>query len=310
MKVFIYSSFNEKFYNEFKNEKLTTIQFVFRDKMRIDQARLAFEECDVLMGNPPPEWFENIPPKLKFWQIDSAGFNQYKGLKVPFPVANMGDFFAQACAETMLAGILAYYRGMDKLIKLQQKKKWEGLQLRRTLHCLGDKKVLILGSGTIGLAIRKMLKGFGAEVKLSARRSPIADIHDFSDVLKVLSDTDLVINTLPGTAEQYVSKEFFESMKKGSVYANVGRGNTTNEEELIKNLQSKKLGGAIIDVTNQEPLPKDNPLWDMENVILTQHTGGGSIDEDQGKIGRFLRNLDRFMNKKPIEDLVDLTMGY
>lgn len=310
MKVLIYSSFNEKHRNKIKRELSLATEIKFKNELSDEQVRQEFEKCDILMGNPPREWFNDPPTSLKFWQIDSAGFNQYEGLKLTIPVANMGDFFAQACAETMMAGILAFYRGIHDLVRLQKQKEWKGAQMRTSLECLGDKKVLILGSGAIGLSIKDMLKGFGSSVKLSAQKNPIADIHNFPDVLKELENIDLVINTLPGTADQYVSKDFFDSMKRGSVYANVGRGNTTDEKELIENLQSKKLKGAILDVTEQEPLALDNPLWEMENVVLTQHTGGGNIHENQGKIERFIKNLEDFLNKKPIEDLVDLTMGY
>lgn len=310
MKIFIYSTFDKKAQEALQAKLPSESGVIFKEQLSDQESQQVFRECEVLMGNPPREWFVQIPSSLKFWQIDSAGFNQYEGLKVKIPVANMGDLFAKECAETMMAGILAFYRGVHQLVKFQERKEWKGMQIRNSLENLSDQRVLILGTGTIGLALKKMLSGFGSHVMMTARKNPIADLHDFNDILKELSHVDLVINTLPGTAEQYVSTEFFDSMKNGSLYANVGRGNTTDEKALIHNLQTGKLRGAILDVTEEEPLPTNNPLWEMENVILTQHTGGGSVHEVTGKIDRFVKNLNAFTNKKPIEDQVDLAMGY
>ena len=99
-------------------------------------------------------------------------------------------------------------------------------------------------------------------------------------------------------------------MSPGSVYANVGRGTTTDEPALIAALQSSQLGGAVLDVTATEPLPADSPLWTLPNVLLTQHTGGGQPDEDAGKVAQFLRNLDLFLAGKPVANAVVLGRGY
>jgi len=310
MKIFIYSTIDPALQDQLKKQAPSESEVIFKSNLSKDEIQKAFATTEVLMGNPPASWFDKPLPSLKFWQIDSAGFNQYKNIELDIPVANMGDFFAHECAETMVAGILAFYRGINYLTKFQLQKEWKGQQIRNSLENLGDKKTLILGSGAIGLAIKKMLLGFGTEVKTTARKNPVADIHSFDDVLNELPKTDLVINTLPGTADKYVSKSFLDAMKRGSVYTNVGRGNTTDEKALIENLKTKKLAGAILDVTETEPLAIDNPLWDMENVILTQHTAGGSTNEMQGKIERFITNLTKFSANEKIENLIDLKTGY
>jgi len=310
MKIFIYSTVDPTLQDQLKKQVPSGSEVIFKSDLSKDEIQKVFATTEVLMGNPPASWFDKLLPSLKFWQIDSAGFNQYKDIELDIPIANMGDFFAHECAETMVAGILAFYRGINYLTKFQIQKEWKGQQIRNSLENLGDKRALILGSGAIGLAIKKMLHGFGSEVKTTARKNPIADIHSFNDVLNELSKTDLVINTLPGTADKYVSKSFFDAMKRGSVYANVGRGNTTDEKALIENLEMRKLAGAILDVTETEPLSKDNPLWDMENVILTQHTAGGSTKEMQGKMEQFITNLIKFSTKEKIENLIDLKIGY
>ena len=92
--------------------------------------------------------------------------------------------------------------------------------------------------------------------------------------MAALPQTDIVINCLPGSAEGFFSADLVAAMAPDSIYASVGRCNTTDEPALIAALEAGHLGGAVLDVTAIEPLPTDNPLWALPNVLLTQHTGG------------------------------------
>jgi len=310
MKLFIYTSLDKALQSYLRKQLPATVEPIFKDELSGTQLMEAFNSAEIIMGNPPVDWFKQIPPKLAFWQLDSAGFENYRNLNINAPVANMGDFFAQPCAETMVGGILAFYRNIHLLVRKQDKKEWLGSKIRTSLDLLGNKKVIILGSGSIGQAIKQMLLGFGCQVKMTARKNPNADIHSFEELLEVLPDTDLVINTLPGNLNKYVSAEFIQAMKPGSLYASVGRGSTTDESALIAALQTGKLAGAVLDVTEQEPLPESSSLWEMENVILTQHTGGGYIEENEGKVKKFMVNLNQLLNKEAIESQINLSQGY
>jgi glyoxylate/hydroxypyruvate reductase A len=310
VKVFIYTDLNKSLQDELRAQLPPTTVLTFRSNLSESEVLPAFKQAEVIMGNPPASWFEEPLPYLKFWQIDSAGFNQYQHIRLDVTIVNMGDLFSNDCAETIIGGILAYYRGLNHLIKFQLDKEWRAQEIRAFTESLSSKRVLILGSGTIGLAVRKALAGFGCQIKTTARNNPIADFHSFEEILKALPETDLVINTLPGNLKHYVSKIFIDAMKKGSVYANIGRGNTTDESALIASLTNGHLGGAILDVTEKEPLPKDNPLWTMKNVILTQHTGGSGSQEVIGRVKRFIYNFHLFIQHKEIEDRIELQAGY
>lgn len=310
MNLFVYTSLNNELKSHLREQLPATVQPVFKDELSESEISEAFNSAEIIMGNPPATWFEQIPPRLAFWQLDSAGFENYRHLHLAVPVANMGDFYAQPCAETIVGGILAFYRSLPTLVRYQDNKNWVGNKIRPSLHLLGHKKVIILGAGSIGKTVKQMLLGFGSEVKMTARRNPEAEMHSLDEILAALPETDVVINTLPGGLDKYVSAEFIQAMKPGSLYASVGRGKTTDEQALIAALQQGKLVGAVLDVTEQEPLPENSPLWEMKNVILTQHTGGGYWAEDEGKIKKFLSNLSRFLEKKEIESQVNLTQGY
>lgn len=277
-----------------------------------EEARAYFAQADYILGNPPGDWFNTQPENLKFWQLDSAGFDQYSSipLREDVKVANMGDWFARPCAETIVGGVLALYRGVDTLTLLKQKSEWVGSKLRTDLKLLYMQNTIVLGAGTIGQAVNAILKGLGCTTHMMARTSPDADLHSREELLDVLPDADLVINTLPGTATHFADAEFFSKMKRGSVYASVGRGSTTDENALLEVLNSGQLDGAVLDVTETEPLPADSPLWDLPNVILTQHTGGGHRNEHMGKVDLFLNNILAFENGGSPANEVNLLKGY
>ncbi len=287
-------------------------RITFRTEPSVPQsAPESFLSADAILGNPPLAWFGDSQARnLKFWQLDSAGFDQYRQVDVNAKVANMGDWFARPCAETIVGGILALYRGLNKLAVLQKEKKWVGTPIREELGLLYRKDVVVLGAGTIGLAVRSILSGFGANPKLVARSSADADIRSREALFEVLPSTDIVINTLPGAAGKYVDEDFLKAMKKGSLYANVGRGSTTDEQALIRLLKSGDLAGAVLDVTEKEPLSPESPLWEMDNVILTQHSGGGQANEDSGKAANFIENFSRFLEGEKILFEVSLSRGY
>jgi glyoxylate/hydroxypyruvate reductase len=310
MNIYVHSALEPTLRAQMK--KASAVQghaLFFRDEEGAN-AQSVFQKAHLVMGNPPLVWWKQPSPDLQFWQLDSAGFAEYQDLNLSIPVCNMGDFFAWPCAETMLAGILAYYRGIAELAVLQKEQTWVGASIRPQLGLLRYKSVVILGAGTIGSAMRQMLLPFGGKIKTLARQNPEAELSSVEDLMQVLPETDLVINCLPGTAVGFFNAEMIAAMKSGSLYANVGRGNTVDEPALVNALNNGHLAGAVLDVTAEEPLPVGHPLWSMPNVILTQHSGGGQAAENEGKVDVFLQNLERYLTKKELMNRIDLNRGY
>ncbi|MCC2547850.1 D-2-hydroxyacid dehydrogenase [Hymenobacter sp. BT175] len=310
MLLFVYTALSEPLRAYLRQHLPPGVEAVFRTELPESGQQAAFRRAELLLGNPPAHWFDEQLPALRFWQIDSSGFEPYCHLRPTFPVANMGDYFAWPCAETIVAGILALYRNIPELAVLQSRQQWVGQPVRATMRLMLGKQVIILGAGSIGLAVREQLGGFRCRVQLLARTNPAAQLHSREELLAALPSADLVINCLPGTAPGFFSRELIEAMPAGSVYASVGRGTTTDEPALIAALQSGHLGGAVLDVTAVEPLPADNPLWTMPNVLLTQHSAGGQPHEDDGKGEMLLRNLGHLLAGEPLENVVDLSRGY
>ena len=291
------------------HQALPTATISYAQDQPADQAA-GLQEATVLFGNPPREWLTWELPNLRFWQLDSAGFDRYQGLEVTAPVANMGDYFAWPCAETMVAGLLALYRALPELVRLQAAKHWVGAPLRGRLGLLRGKRVIILGAGAIGQAVRQQLSGFGCAVQLLARTDPQAQLHSREELAAALPSTDIVVNCLPGSAQNFFSAALIAALPPHSIYASVGRGNTTDEPALIAALHAGRLGGAVLDVTATEPLPPGHPLWALPQVLLTQHTGGGQPEEAAGKVAQLLRNLQHLQAGEPLENQVELLRGY
>jgi len=311
MHLFVYSPLSTAARARLLHRLPAEVVVSFNQDLPAEQQRAALQAAEVLLGNPPPAWLSEPLPNLSFWQIDSSGFERYRAVHLSIAVANMGDFFAWPCAETMVAGLLALYRHLPELAVLQAEKKWVGgAFVRNRAQLLRGRRVVILGAGAIGQAVRQQLSGFACEVQLLARTDPQAQLHSKAELLAVLPETDIVVNCLPGSAAGFFSAELVAAMRPGSIYASVGRGNTTDEPALIPALQAGRLGGAVLDVTATEPLPPDNPLWTLPNVLLTQHTGGGQPFEDEGKVDVLLRNLTLLRAGQPLENLVELSRGY
>lgn len=283
---------------------------VFKEDLPSNKQFDAFAEADILMGNAPLEWLQKKNEHLKWWQLESAGFDKYKPLKLNCPATNVGNYYAQPCAETIVGGVIALYRKIDTLSVLQTSQSWVGEPLRLEMKLLYGQKVVILGAGTIGMCVKEILKGFNCEITVLAHSNPAAEIHTEEELKAILPETDLVISCLPGTAKGFFTKEMIGLMKPEAVFANVGRGNTVNELALISALSKGKIEGAVLDVTEVEPLPESNPLWTLPNVLILQHTGGGRRKEHQGKFRIFLENLALFEQGKELNNLIDLSRGY
>jgi glyoxylate/hydroxypyruvate reductase A len=287
------------------------VQPFFKDELPDAERRAAFAEAEVVFGNPPADWLAEAPA-LRWVQLYSAGFDKYQGSTTPAVVSNLMGFFAQPCAETAVAGVLALYRKLDELARLQTTQTWVGAPLRRQMHLLHRRRVLLLGSGTIAQAARRILEGFDCAISTFGRTPGRADIHTLDRLKAALPEADLVINCLPGTdeTERFFNADLFALLHAEAVFVNVGRGTTVDEVALLDVLRAERIGGAVLDVTWEEPLPAGHPLWTAPRTLLTQHTGGGFAEEDRGKIDFFLQNLRRYRAGEEVENRVDLRQGY
>ena len=269
-----------------------------------------FLKCEIVFGNIPSNWIKQSS-KIKWIQLESTGFGEYSKVKKNFLnkdviITNLKSFFASQVAQTTLAGIFSFYRGLDTFTLLKNKKKWIGDPLRAKLEILNNKSVLFFGKGSINKEISKYLKVFNCQYSFVNSKSK----KNF--FIKKLKKAEIVICALPGVAktEMLFNKKMIGYLSKKTILANVGRGNLIDEKYLIKKLKSNLLKGAILDVTAEEPLKKNNPLWSCPNLILTQHTGGGYKDEMMDKVNFFLDNFQKYFKRNKVLNRINPSKGY
>ena len=205
-----------------------------------------------------------------------------------------------------MAGIFSFYRGFDSFTLLKKEKKWIGDPIRSKLEILNDKNVLFFGKGSINREIAKYIKVF------NCKYSFIDSNSKKSFFIKKLKKAEIVICALPGTSKTKMlfNKELINSLSKQTILINVGRGNLIDEKYLIKKLKNNLIKGAILDVTAEEPLRKNNQLWTCPNLILTQHTGGGYKDEMKDKVNFFLYNFKKYLKNSKLLNKINLKKGY
>ena len=232
-------------------------------------------------------------------------------------LTNNRGVHANNIAEHIIGMMISIARNFPRLVHAQDEHQWMLDESNYTVRELAGSRLLILGAGNIGTALAKKALGMDLEVQVLGRhpRESYLDgaiYHTIDALDDELGTADHVAVCVPLTPETngLFDAERFGRMKRGAVIYNVGRGPILRTDDLIDALTSGQLGGAGIDVSDPEPLPADHALWATPNVFITGHTSGRTpYYWDRG--GRILRsNIQRFVAGEPLENLVDLDMGY
>lgn len=207
-------------------------------------------------------------------------------------------------------------RNMPAYARQQREKTW---QRTGDLRFLRNSTVTILGTGNLGGTFCAYLKAMGASVRGVNRsggpgEGPFDGIYPISRLPDAVIGANVVAACLPLTkeTEKLLDRAFFAAMEPGSIFLNVGRGKTVDQQALIQALQSGHLSGAMLDVAEEEPMPPECPLWDMENVIITPHISGSDLDPENTELifKIFMDNLSRYFKGLPLENVVDRNKGY
>ena len=214
--------------------------------------------------------------RLHYIQVTSAGLD-----RVPLEYAaehgielhNARGVYSVPMAEYAVGGVLQLYRQAAFFRENQRLRRWEK---KRELAELYGKTVCIIGCGSVGTECARRFSAFGCRV-IGVNRHPREDENYYSMVPvgalgEVLPEADVVVLAVPLTEEtrRLIDAEKLGKMKLGAVLVNIARGAVVDERALEAALGAN-LGGAVLDVFEEEPLSAESPLWDMENVIITPH---------------------------------------
>jgi phosphoglycerate dehydrogenase-like enzyme len=233
-------------------------------------------------------------------------------------VTNSAKAASETIAEHSIALMLALSRNLHAHHSAQLKSDWrrDNPDTPPAMSVSG-KTMLVLGLGGIGRQVARRAHDLGMRVigtRNSSRNGPdYVDYVGLSDEMtKLAGEAHVVVNALPLTqlTRGIVNAGFFDGMTNGSYYISVGRGATTDTDALMAALNSGKLSGAGLDVTNPEPLPKDHELWTMPNVLITPHAASSSELSEHNTIIIARENLRRYVHGERLLNLVDLSRGY
>ena len=243
--------------------------------------------------------------KLRFIQSIGAGTDQFPRdelVKRGIRLASARGVNARAVAEHAIALILALSRRLPEARDNQTRRVWRGMigDLAEREDELGGKSLLVVGLGDIGGRLARLAKAFDMRV-VGLRRNPaagrgVADtVHRMDALRSLLPDTDFVALTCPLTTEteHLIDTEAFGRMKPSAYLVNIARGRVVDEPALVKALAAKRIAGAAIDVTAEEPLAPSSPLWGMAQVLITPHTAGETRRYEDNVIEILRDNLER-----------------
>jgi phosphoglycerate dehydrogenase-like enzyme len=295
-------------------ERFTALDAAIRSFEVRDPATLSnrIAEADVLVISGL--WRNDLldrASRLRFIQAIGAGTDQFprdelagRGIRL----ASARGVNARAVAEHAMALILALSRRLPEARDNQAKHVWRGMigDLAQREDELARKTLLIVGLGDIGGRLARLAKAFDMRV-IGLRRDPAlgrgdADaVHPMSALKLLLPESDYVALTCPLTpeTENLIDAAALARMKPSSYLVNVARGRVVDEPALIEALAAHRIAGAALDVTVEEPLPPQSPLWAMEQVLITPHTAGETRRYEDNVIEILRDNLDRLWRGDP-----------
>jgi len=259
--------------------------------------------------------------KLRWFQHYGSGVDRcmYPGIEnKDFILTNNQHSAAPPIAEHVIAMMMSLARGLPAFYSNQARGYWvQRRDINFPMIEVGGKTLLVAGLGGIGTEVAKRAHALGMHVlatRHSSREGP--DFVDYvglpPELLKLAARADVVVNALPLTDEtrNLFDRKFFNTLKPGGYFISVGRGKSTVTRDLIAALRDGHLAGAGLDVTDPEPLPPDNPLWTLPNVIITPHVAGLT---DKGFERGWLiirENLRRYIRGEKLLNVVDVKEGY
>jgi len=278
--------------------------------------------ADAFIGVCTPTALADASPRLLWVHSYMAGMEGCAGLPPELVegrvFTNSKRLASPAIAEHAMAMLLSLTTGLPNYMRAQVDSRWDRSRAAGAKFGeLRGKNMLVVGLGGIGTEIAWRANSLGMQV--TATRNSSREGPDFleyvglpEELSTLASQADVVVNALPLTSSTMglFNKAFFDNMKSGSIFISVGRGASTVTDALVAALQSGKLYGAGLDVTDPEPLPADNPLWKMSNVIITPHVSAGSPGSMERTAIIAAENLRRYVDGGKLLNVVDMQAGY
>ncbi|RWB95031.1 MAG: D-2-hydroxyacid dehydrogenase [Mesorhizobium sp.] len=299
----------ELFHERFPDVLLLTA----KDAASLDEQ---IAQADVLLAHSFPIEIFNKARRLRWFQCASAGIDSIMPIRNcigDLIITNVRGIHGEVIADYVMTGIAMMYWDFSQFMRDQSRNEWHP----RPLAPLAGRMLGVVGLGSIGTAIARRGKSFGMSVIGSKRNvtEPVRGVDRLfppENIAELLQLSDFVVLAVPQVPETVglIGREQLRLMRRSAVLVNIARGSVVAESELIEALKTGTIAGAVLDVFEREPLSADSALWTMPNVIVTPHVAGWMTDYDNRVLEIFADNLQRFIEKKPLRNVVDLTRGY
>lgn len=230
------------------------------------------------------------------------------------PLTNGSGVFSQSLGEFALAAILFFAKDFPRMLRNQAAGRWEPFDVEE----IAGQTVGIVAYGDIGRAVASRTHAMGMSVLALKRHPPLAPdplIDHFygpHDLFAMLAQCDYVVIAAPLTPEtrHMIGEAAFEAMKPSAVVINIGRGPVIDQAALVCALTERKIRGAGLDVFEQEPIPAGDPIYKLENVLLSPHCADHTKEWNNQAMCFFLEQYERFRKGQPLVNIVDKRLGY
>ena len=273
------------------------------------------EHAEVLMAYNIPPGVLGAMPKLRWAQAMMAGVENWMALPDLPPALLLTcarGTHEESMPENIIGALLYVAKPYAAAVENQKSAKW----VRMVPEPLTGKTLGILGLGAIGQHVARIASVLGMRV-IGTRRRPepvpnVAKVLPADRTPEVLAESDFVLLLLPATpdTDSFINAERLGMMKPGAWLLNFGRGHLIKDDDLIAAVEAKRIAGAVLDVFRQEPLPAEHPFWRTEGIIVLPHLGGPHPQRDRFVARLFADNLERFLDGRPLKEVVDRKTGY
>lgn len=314
--------------------RLAVAQQTCHNAAEVAAALAAHPGVEVLYAFDLPDQALELAPGLRWVQLHTAGADHLRDhaiMRSPVALTTVSGIHATPIAEYVLASMLAYRWRVPHWTRCQRESLWPSgrWQLYARPELRGS-TIGIVGYGSIGREVGRLAQAFGMRV-LALRRSPDRADRGYrvegtgdaegsiperfyppEELHEMLAECDYVVITLPLTAATYhlVDERALRAMKPTAYLVNIARGSIIDEAALVRALQEGWIGGAGLDVFEQEPLPADSPLWGLEKVLISPHVAGFSPHYDRRAAELFAANLARYLAGERLLNLVNKEAEY
>ena len=261
-------------------------------------------------------------PKLRWVHATSAGAGeQVRKAGLPaealerVTITTSSGVHAVPLAEFAILGLLAIARELPRFVEEQRARAWP--EVRRPLRELDGQTLFLVGLGDIGRETARLGKAFGMRT-VGFRRTEgpppehVDEVHGPQRLPELAGRADAMVVSLPLTDQTagLIDRATIERLPASCIFVNVGRGGVVDEPALVDALRERRIAGAVLDVFATEPLPDSSPLWTLPNVLVTPHAAALSARENERIVELFVDNLRRYLDGRPLRNVVEPGVFY